>query len=105
MGNFKEQAELAENAEFIKRVRTAVGKICAQIVGEAWNEDKSVYHEKRHKLGTSALQSLDMYARKFADTITAADDTININSTDQQIENICVGVFDDLAGVKFTERP
>lgn len=103
MGNFKEQAELAENAEFIKRVRTAVGKVCTFIIGEAWDNNKNIYHEKRHKLATDAINSLDLYARKFSDAITSANTDISLASTDSDIEFMCASVFNDLAGIKQTE--
>ena len=105
MGNFKEQSELAENSEFIKRVRTAVGKVCTQIIGEAWNDANKTYHEKRHKLATDAIHNLDMYARKFSDAITSANTDISLASTDSDIEFMCTSVFNDLASIKQTEMP
>ena len=102
MGKFLEQAELAENPNFLKTVKIATKKVAVAIVGEAINQDKLEYHNKRHKLATQVLTG-DM-TQQFAEAIAAFNPSITIESPDGDIEFLVTAVFNDLAGVMSTER-
>jgi len=102
MGTFLEQAVLAENSDFLKRVKIAAKKTATAIVGEPIDENKLILADKRHKLGYQVLNG-DM-TQVFTEAIVSANTSINENSTDSDLEFMASTVFNDIAGVKITEQ-
>jgi len=100
MGDFLAQANLANDTDFLKKVKIATKKIATFVVGEDF-QGKEIKGSKRHKLGVEVLTG-DMTSF-FAEAIVAANANLVLASTDQQIQDEVSNVFNDLAGVMLSE--
>jgi hypothetical protein len=112
---------LANNNEFKTRIKMLMIKTGTSIVGEDTTTMNESRAEKRHKLGVSVLNYPDINVEKFAYTCavqSGLNSVVSVGGTglptdpliytggstlDNDIEFTISSVWDDIAGVKFTE--
>ena len=100
--DFKAQAALLKNQEFVERVEIAINKVAHQVGSEAKDVNKVQLYDKRHKLSYDVINS-DM-TKVFAKSIVSANTDINLNSTDSDLEFMASSVWNNIAGVQSDEK-
>lgn len=107
MATFSQQFDLAVNQAFLDRVKIACYIVALAVVGEApvdsvsghvWKPEALA---KRHYLGTRILNGMDVTIFSFA--ICSFNTTLDLASTDNDIQYLVGAVFSDIAGVTYSE--
>lgn len=102
---FIDQAALARNEDFIKRVRVALCKACIAVCSEAYGgagQPSAAQHNKRAEWGTATLRDPDPVAIQAAWGVTS-NAAITAQSTDSDIEFQVNSMFDAYAGIVAAE--
>ena len=105
MTSFKSRRELATNSQFLIKVRVAMVKVAADIVGESpANPTNTPKDDKRHALGELVLAQGGpaAFLATFAEACASLG-TLTTASTDADVEFTVGAVWDDLAGVSGAE--
>lgn len=97
-----DQANLAQNPEFIARVQMAMVQAALQVVGEDPTENTLSYY--RQSLGLACLQRPTEMAPRFAWAV-AANPGVTSAATDSDIQFTIATVWSDLAGVTSVNMP
>ncbi|MBK7885115.1 MAG: hypothetical protein IPJ81_16020 [Chitinophagaceae bacterium] len=100
--DFKAQAALLKNQEFVSRVEIAITKVANQVGSELKDVNKPILYAKRHKLSYHVINN-DM-TLIFAKSIVSANTDINLNSTDNDLLFMVTSVWDNVAGVQADEK-
>lgn len=95
---FIDQYDLSQDtASFQKKVAIAMAKTAVAIVGEASSGNGNT-DKKRHDLGVDVLRNPDNWIDQFSRAVVT-NATISATSTDSEIENQVIAVWNDIAGV------
>lgn len=101
MPDFKAQADLTKNPDFLDRVSIAIAKAANNVAAEAKNPNKVELYDKRHLLSYNVL-NYDM-TKVFARAIVSANTDISMASTDDDIQFMTSSVWNNIAGVQSDE--
>ena len=106
---FQDDFNLIQDSGFQVRVKMAVLKSAAAVVGEDVSSFGATQADKRHSLAVAALMggavnsvdhSPDSVYQKFLDAVAAQSPANN----DTDVETKVTSLWDDMAGVKFSEK-
>lgn len=99
--SFSDRVDLANGAEFQRRISFAITKSAIAVMGED-PADNAQRHMARVQLAEFVLKGPAVAARRFSLPV-ATDMDITAESTDAEIESSVLGLWDALAGVAATE--
>lgn len=101
---YLDQAQLAQNPDFLNRVMMAMYTAANDITNEAVTPGYEIYHAKRLALAQVVQQAPQGLSSQFA-WGTAANAAITMASPDSDIQWMVNGLWNVLAGVQPAEVP
>ena len=113
-----QETKLQQSNEFRQRIKNLLIKVCHAIVGESETGQTEAYWSKRNLLGTNVLNDIGAYLDRFVDSCSVQAGlnsaiTVGFNgelvynggqTLDQDIEFTITSVFDDIAGVRSSDK-